>query len=156
MLCSSYPLPRSRPGHAGRLQTLHALRIRRSQRHLYRPDGGKNIGITAGGDIGFRPFHDFYPSVEVRGTYPIDDGQVDSQKNILVGGKVERFYGNFHPYADFFFGRGKIDYLHGGYPNPAGTLLYLDSISNVYAGGGGLDFTLTDHFALKIDAEYQH
>jgi opacity protein-like surface antigen len=118
-------------------------------------DGGRNIGITAGGDIGFRPFHAFYPSVEVRGTYPFDDGQVDSQKNILVGGKVERYFGYFRPYADFFWGRGKIDYLHGGYPNPEGTLLYLDSVSNVFAAGGGLDFTLTDHFALKIDAQFQ-
>ena len=24
-------------------------------------DGGKNLGITAGGDIGFKPFHYFYP-----------------------------------------------------------------------------------------------
>ena len=119
-------------------------------------DGGKNLGITAGGDLGFKPFHYYYPSVEVRGTYPIDDGHVDSQKNILGGVKVERFFGNFHPYVDFFFGRGKIDYLNGGYPNPAGTLLYLDSISNVYGPGGGLDFVLTDHFALKIDAQYQH
>ena len=119
-------------------------------------DGGKNLGITAGGDLGFKPFHYYYPSVEVRGTYPIDDGHVDSQKNILGGVKVERFFGNFHPYVDFFFGRGKIDYLNGGYPNPAGTLLYLDSISNVYGPGGGLDFVLTEHFALKIDAQYQH
>ena len=118
-------------------------------------DGGRNIGITAGGDIGFRPFHAFYPSVEVRGTYPFDDGQVDSQKNILVGGKVERYFGYFRPYADFFWGRGKIDYLHGGYPNPEGTLLYLDSVSNVFAAGGGLDFTLTDHFALKFDGQFQ-
>ena len=118
-------------------------------------DGGKNLGITAGGDIGFKPFHRYYPSVEVRGTYPIDDGQVDAQENILFGGKVERYFGYFRPYADVLYGRGKIDYLHGGYPNPAGTLLYLDSISNVFSVGGGLDFTLTDHFALKIDGQYQ-
>jgi hypothetical protein len=118
-------------------------------------DGGKNLGITAGGDIGFQPFHSFYPSVEVRGTYPFDDGHIDSQKNILFGPKVERVYGNFHPYVDFFYGRGKIDYLNGGYPNPSGTLLYLDSVSNVFAAGGGLDFTLTQHFAIKFDAQFQ-
>jgi hypothetical protein len=118
--------------------------------------GGKNLGITAGGDVSFKPFHNFYPSVEVRGTYPIDDGQVDSQEDILFGVKAERYFGNLRPYVDFFYGRGKIDYLHGGYPNPAGTLLYLDSISNIYAGGGGVDLTLTDHFALKLDAQYQH
>ncbi len=118
-------------------------------------DGGKNLGITAGGDIGFRPFYRFYPSVEVRGTYPIDDGNVASQKNILFGGKLERYYGSFRPYVDFLYGRGKIDYLHGGYPNPAGTLLYLNSISNVFSVGGGLDLTLTDHFALKFDGQFQ-
>ncbi len=118
--------------------------------------GGKNIGITAGGDIGFRPYHRFYPSVEVRGTYPIDDGKVDSQENILFGAKAERYYGNFRPYVDFFYGRAKIDYESGGYPNPAGTLLYLDSIGNVYAPGGGVDYTLTDHFALKVDFQFQH
>jgi hypothetical protein len=118
--------------------------------------GGKNVGITAGGDISFKPFHRFYPSVEVRGTYPVDDGNVDSQENILFGVKAERYYGNFRPYVDFFYGRAKIDYEHGGYPNPAGTLLYLDSISNVYAPGGGVDYTLTDHFALKVDFQFQH
>jgi opacity protein-like surface antigen len=117
--------------------------------------GGKNLGITAGGDIGFKPFHSFYPSVEVRGTYPIDDGQVDSQKNILFGPKVERYYGSFRPYVDFFYGRGKIDYLNGGFPNPSGTLLYIDSVSNVFAAGGGLDITLTDHFAIKLDGQFQ-
>jgi opacity protein-like surface antigen len=117
--------------------------------------GGKNLGITAGGDIGFKPFHSFYPSVEVRGTYPVDGGHIDSQENFLFGPKIERVYGNFHPYVDFFYGRGKITYLNGGYPNPAGTLLYLDSVSNVFAAGGGLDFNLTDHFAIKFDAQFQ-
>lgn len=118
--------------------------------------GGKNLGITAGGDISFKPFHRFYPSVEVRGTYPIDDGNIDSQENILFGVKAERYYGNFRPYVNFFYGRAKIDYENGGYPNPAGTLLYLDSISNVYAPGGGVDYTLTDHFAFKVDFQFQH
>jgi hypothetical protein len=118
--------------------------------------GGKNLGITAGGDISFKPYHFFYPSVEVRGTYPIDDGKVDAQENILFGVKAERYYGNFRPYVDFFYGRAKTTYENGGYPNPAGTLLYLDSISNVYAPGGGVDYTLTDHFALKVDFQFQH
>ena len=118
-------------------------------------DGGKNLGITAGGDIGFKPFHGFYPSAEVRGTYPIDGGHVDSQENFLFGPKIERFYGNFRPYVDFFYGRGKIDYLHGGYPNPSGTLLYLDSVSNVFAAGGGLDFTSPTTSRIKFDGQFQ-
>jgi hypothetical protein len=122
--------------------------------------GGKNLGITLGGDLSFRPYHRFYPSVEVRGTYPVDDGSVDAQKNILFGLKVERYYRAFHPYVDFLYGRGSVDYetvspCLAGYPNPAGSLCYLNSVSNVFSGGGGVDVTLTDHFALKIDGQFQ-
>jgi hypothetical protein len=119
-------------------------------------NGGKNLGITAGGDMSFKPYHLFYPSAEVRGTYPIDGGGIDRQKNILFGLKVERYYHRFHPYVDFLYGRAQVDYENGGIPNPSGTLLYINSISNVYSGGGGLDYTLTDHFALKIDGQFQH
>lgn len=117
--------------------------------------GGKNIGITAGGDITFKPYHRFYFSGEIRGTYPFDNGTIDSQKNFLFGAKVERYYHNFRPYVDFLYGRDKIDYERGGFPNPAGTLLYLDSVSNIFSAGGGVDYTLTDHFALKIDGQFQ-
>lgn len=118
-------------------------------------NGGKNLGITAGLDMNFKPFHLYYPSAEVRGTYPIDDGQVDAQKLILFGPRIERYYGHFRPYADFLYGRAKIDYQNGGFPNPAGTLLFLDSVSNVFSFGGGLDYTLSDHLALKIDGQFQ-
>ncbi len=118
--------------------------------------GGKNLGITAGADLGWKPFHRYYPSVEVRGTYPVDKGKVDSQENLLFGLRVARFYGNFRPYGDFLYGRGKVTYASPGYPNPSATLLYLDSVSNVFSFGGGLDYTLTDHFALKIDGQFQH
>lgn len=117
--------------------------------------GGRNLGITAGIDIGFKPFYRFYPSAEVRGTYPIDGGQVDAQRNILFGLKMARVYGRFHPYADILFGRDKIDYQNGGYPNSSDTLLYINSVSNVISPGGGLDFDLTDQLAVKIDAQYQ-
>jgi Outer membrane protein beta-barrel domain len=124
-------------------------------------NGGKNVGITAGGDIGFMPYHRFYPSAEVRGTYPVDDGSVDAQKNILFGLKVERYYNRFRPYVDFLYGRGDVDYATvspclAGSPNSAGTLCYINSPSNVFSFGGGLDYTLTDHLALKIDAQFQH
>jgi len=118
--------------------------------------GAKNLGITAGGDLGFRPYHLFYPSVEVRGTYPVHDGNVDAQKNILFGLRVERYYYRFRPYADFLYGRAKIDYLDGGYPNPAGTILFINSFSNVLSFGGGLDYTLTNHFGIKVDGQVQH
>ena len=117
--------------------------------------GGKNVGITAGFDITFKPYHSYYFSGEIRGTYPFDDGKVDSQRNFLYGVKVERYFNNLHPYVDFLYGRDKIDYESPGYPNPAGTLLYIDSVSNIFSVGGGLDYTLTGHFAIKIDGQFQ-
>ncbi|MGA7158778.1 MAG: outer membrane beta-barrel protein [Acidobacteriaceae bacterium] len=119
-------------------------------------DGGKNLGITAGVDMNFKPYHLFYPSAEVRGTYPIDDGQVAAERNVLFGPRIERYYGIFRPYVDFLYGRARIDYQNGGLPNPAGTLLYIDSVSNVFGVGGGVNLTLTDHLALKIDGQFQH
>jgi len=118
-------------------------------------DGGKNLGITAGADVGFRPYHLWYPYLEVRGTYPIDGGQVDAQKNVLYGVKVARHYSIFHPYVNVLFGRDKIDYQDGGYPNSAGTLLYINSVSNVFSVGGGLDLDITDQIALKVDGQFQ-
>ncbi|NYF79175.1 hypothetical protein [Granulicella arctica] len=117
-------------------------------------NSGKNIGITAGLDLGFRSFFSLRPSVEVRGTYPIDKGSVDSQKNFLGGLKVEERFGRFHPYADILFGRGQINY-DGGYPNASNTLLVLRSVSNVISPGVGLDLDLTNHLAFKADAQIQ-
>ncbi len=119
-------------------------------------DSGKNLGITAGADVNLKPFFRFYPSAEVRGTYPIDGGSVASEKNVLFGPRIERYYGNFRPYVDALYGRAKIVYENGGYPNTSLTLLYINSVSNVYSFGGGLNYTLTGHFALKVDGQFQH
>ena len=115
----------------------------------------KNLGITAGVDIGFKPIYRLYPSAEVRGTYPVDDGSVAAEKNILFGLRVERPYGFAHPYVDILYGRNKIEYLNGGFPNASGTLLYLESISNVLSFGGGFDIDLTPHFAARFDGQLQ-
>src|SRR5580704_12492639 len=77
-------------------------------------EGGKNLGITAGADLTFLAFRKFRPAFEIRGTYPIDQGHISTQKNFLLGPKVEYPWGHFHPYADFLIGRGEIDYLNGG------------------------------------------
>jgi hypothetical protein len=117
--------------------------------------GGRNIGMTAGVDLSFRPFYRLYPTAEVRGTYPIDDGQVDSQENLLYGIKIEKLYHRLHPYGNFLVGRDKITYQNGGYPNAAGTLLYLSSVSNIFSYGGGVDLDINDYLALKVDAQFQ-
>jgi hypothetical protein len=117
-------------------------------------EGGKNVGITAGADLTVLSFRLFRPSIEVRGTYPIDDGHISSQKSFLVGPKVEYPYGRFHPYADFFFGRGQINYLNGGLI--FGDVRYISSNTFIYSPGVGLDYNLTHNLALKADAQFQH
>jgi Outer membrane protein beta-barrel domain len=115
---------------------------------------GKNLQITAGADLTLLTFRVFKPSVEVRGTYPIDKGNISSQKNILVGPKIEYPLGRLHPYADLFVGRGKIDYNDPGFI--FGNFRYDSSTTIVYSPGVGLDYNLTHDLEVKIDAQFQH
>ena len=117
--------------------------------------GGKNIGITAGVDLGFGVFRGFLPTLEVRGTYPVDKGDVASESNFLGGLKVERQYRAFHPYVDVLFGRGQIEYAGVGQLNPSRTVLYQRSNSNIFAAGGGVDYDVSPSFAIKLDAQVQ-
>ena len=119
-------------------------------------ESSKNLSLTAGADVGFRPLFGVYPSIEVRGTYPMDSGTVAGERNILFGVKVEKPYRRvLHPYGTFFYGRNEIKYQGGGYPNATGTLLYIDSIANMFSLGGGVDIDLTPHFAAKFDGQFQ-
>jgi len=120
-------------------------------------NGGKNLGISAGVDLRVWQYHRFLPSVEVRGTYPIASGNVAGEENVLGGVKVEYLWGSrYHPYADFFFGREEIKYQAGGYISPDRRFLFLQSISNVFSPGGGIDIDVTHHFAAKVDAQLWH
>lgn len=116
--------------------------------------GGRNLGITAGADLAFLTYHRFRPVLELRGTYPIHNGQIDAQRNFLGGLKVERDFGRLHPYADFLIGRGQIDYQRGGLL--VGSVLFLSSTSTVLSPGVGLDYDLTPNWAIKGDFQYQH
>jgi hypothetical protein len=124
--------------------------------------GGKNLGITAGADYTIGGFFGFRPAVEVRGTYPIDDGTVDSQKSILAGVRVERPIQRFHPYGDFLIGRGEINYINPpiiATPLPGGGFSYMSYLrtdSTVYSPGAGLEYDLTRHFAVRADGQIQH
>src|SRR5271168_3704129 len=117
-------------------------------------EGGKNLGITAGADLTFLAFHQFRPAFEIRGTYHIDQGHISSQKNFLLGPKVEYPVGQFHPYADFLIGRGQIDYLNGGFIY--GNFNYISTNTVVYSPGVGLDYYVTHNLAIKADAQFQH
>src|SRR5271156_829630 len=104
-------------------------------------EGGKNLAITAGADLTFLNFRTFRPSFEARGTYPIDGGHISSQKNFLLGPKVEYPIGHFHPYVDFLIGRGEIDFHSPGFI--VGNFLFISTNTVVYSPGLGLDYNLT-------------
>lgn len=115
---------------------------------------GRNLGITAGVDIGSHSLFSLRPSIEIRGTYPIDKGGTDNQRNILAGLKLAKAYDRLLPYGDVLFGRGQINYPNG-YPNPLQNFLYFQSFSNVLSFGAGIDVPLSEHLQLKADAQVQ-
>lgn len=119
-------------------------------------EGGRNLGITAGVDIGFHPFSGFLPSVEVRGTYPMDSGAIVGEENILAGLRVQKRFRKVRPYVDLLVGRGQLNYQNGGYIVPAQDFKYLQTTTNVYSPGLGFETDITPHFALLLDGQFQH
>lgn len=116
----------------------------------------RNAGITAGVDIEVYHFFGFHPAIEIRGTYPVADGDSVALKNILGGIRLEKTYARrLHPYGDFLFGRGELDYQNGGLLDRTGSTFYLESLSSVWSPGGGIDLDLTRRFALKLDVQAQ-
>lgn len=115
--------------------------------------GGRNLGVTAGGDLAFLTYRRLRPVVEVRGNYPLYDGQVDRQKSFEGGLKVERQIGALRPYANFLIGRGEIDFKKGLL---VGDLLYLKTVSTVYSPGFGVEYDVTPHWSAKADFQYQY
>jgi len=115
----------------------------------------KNGDITAGIDIGIRPFFGFYPALEGRGMYPVERGQLVSADNLLGGLRLARHKNRFTPYADVLFGRGLLKYANGGLPDSSGTLYYLQNTSNVISLGVGTDWDWSEHLSLKADLQLQ-
>lgn len=112
---------------------------------------GKNVAITAGGDLAFMTFRRYRPVLEVRGSYPVDKGKVAGEKNILAGLRIERQYRNLHPYVNFLIGRGEIDYNN----YQVGNYIYIKSTSTIYSPGFGVDLDVTPHWAAKADFQIQ-
>ncbi len=117
-------------------------------------EGGRNLGITAGVDLALPTYRRFRPVLEVRATHAVANGQIDAQKEVLGGLRVERQYTRWHPYVDFLAGRGQLDYQNGGFTYGAYT--YLSSTTVVYSIGGGVDFDISRHFAIRGDFQAQH
>jgi hypothetical protein len=117
----------------------------------------RNFGISAGVDLRVWHFHGFLPSVEIRGTLPVSDGNVAAEENVLGGIKIEYpLARRYHPYVDFLFGRAAIKYQGAGYFSPDGSTLYQQTNSNVLSPGLGVDIDVNHHFAVKLDAQLWH
>ena len=116
---------------------------------------GKDLGITAGFDATFRQVFGFHPALEVRGTFPVDKGSIDGQKNVLAGLVMEKHLGRIQPYGDILVGRGEIDFVTP-YPNPDDSEVYVQTASAVISPGAGANLFFTDHLALKADFQFQH
>ena len=115
--------------------------------------GGRNLGVTAGGDLAFLTYRRLRPVIEVRGNYPFYDGQVDKQKSFMGGLKVEKQIGPLRPYANFLIGRGQIDFKSG---LQEGNLLYLKTVTTVYSPGFGVEYDVRPQWSAKVDFQYQY
>jgi len=124
--------------------------------------GGKNLGMTFGVDLALPPLQRLRPVFEMRGTYPIDKGTIVSQKDAMGGLRLDFCLGHrAHPYGDFLFGRGEMNYAPPGYKyplNPAPGIqqfYYQVSTTYIYSPGAGFDFDIFSHFAIKVDGQVQ-
>ena len=118
-------------------------------------DGGRNLGLTVGLDVGFRPFFGLLPSIEVRGTYPVDNGGVAGEEHAEGGLRVQKRFGSLHPYADFLYGRGELNYQNGGLAVPMQAFRYIKTTSNVISPGIGFEIDVSPHFAVLFDGQAQ-
>jgi hypothetical protein len=116
--------------------------------------GGKNLSVTAGADVTFLLYHRLRPSIEVRGTYPMNRGRINAQKSILGGVKFDFLFNNrLHPYGNILVGRGQMNYGAGYlYHNN----IYILTTTNVISPGAGFDYDLSDNLAIKVDGQFQH
>jgi hypothetical protein len=117
--------------------------------------GTRTIGATAGVDLGVGRFIGLQPGIELRGTDTTEGKAVSSEKDALIGVTIAHTFGRIQPYADFLYGRGILDYGSSGFPNPTHSLLYTHEAGNIFSPGAGINLSVTEHFSVKADGQYQ-
>lgn len=116
--------------------------------------GGRNITVIAGLDVGFYSIGHYEFAAEVRGSVPVNQGELVGESAILGGGRVSYESSKpVRPYLDALFGRGQMTYQKGGYA--IGNLLYKQTAGNVFGGGGGVEWDFMRQISLKADAQLQ-
>lgn len=114
-----------------------------------RPDFGgalKNAGGTVGADVSMPGFGRWEPGLEFRALG--SGGRVSNQYLYSGGPRLTGTYGRFMPYADLLIGYGTIKYNR---PDVFNGVPYTQDNSLVYAYGGGLDYVVARHWALRAD-----
>jgi len=116
--------------------------------------GGKNLLMTAGLDLGFLSFGHYVVGAEVRGSLPVNSGNLVGEKAILGGARLS-YQSNFplRPYIDVLAGRGQMNYQRGGYI--ANNNLYRQTAGSVFGGGVGVEWDTFHQVSLKIEAQAQ-
>jgi hypothetical protein len=122
--------------------------------------GAKNTDVTAGFDIAFLPVHGLTPALELRGSIPVAKGEVASEEEFLAGLRLGKRLGHgagrAEVYGNALAGRGQIDYYGAGLQVPGQNVFYTESHTTVFSPGAGVELDLTGHFALRLDAQFEH
>jgi len=115
--------------------------------------GSRNLSLTVGADLAMYTWHGMLPTLEFRGTRNLV-GTIVGQKDVLGGLRLDFLMGyRLHPYGDFLFGRGEMNYASPGYL--FNNYRYLVTTTYIYSPGAGFDFDLSDHLAIKVDGQVQ-
>ena len=107
-------------------------------------------------DRGFRPFFRLLPAIELRGTYPVDDGAIVGQESVLGGLRVQKRLDRIRPYANILFGRGQMNYQNGGFVVIAQDFKYIQSTTSIISQGVSVELDATEHFGVVLDGQYEH
>jgi hypothetical protein len=118
-------------------------------------NGGTNLSLTSGIDVGIRAYRSYEFSLEGRATVSMQSGTVVGENESLGGIRIQKYMGRLNPYVDLLFGQGDLNYQSGGFRGP-NRYIYYRTDSQIVSLGGGTEFNLFgDVFAL-VDIQAQH
>lgn len=133
--------------HAGELRVFSAA--------VFDNNGISGVDRSAmlGMALTFQPWMKMDRNVEVRAVYPVSSGDGASEKSVMAGLSLSHTFKMLRPYGDFLYGRGRIEYPKSYEYND---YVYVNSATNIYSPGGGVDVHLLGRLSLKADFQYQH
>jgi hypothetical protein len=120
-------------------------------------EGDRNLDITAGLSLSFPRCIGLVPSLELRGTTPLSDGSILSEKNFAIGLQAAKPLGrSFMPFANFLVGRNQFTYLNDGLRVSQTDVVYTKSASDLFSPGIGVLLDVGSRISLRVDAQAQY